>query len=193
MWIIGLLLLAAAVVVGIEIGISSNDRSVDIEAFSHVWTSNAAAAFLVGVITTLVGVVGLWLMFTGMRRSRVRRRERRAELEERDRLAEERRREIDAMSTAGRGDDYDRADDERFPTTAAATTEYRDRDRDDMDREPVPADRRDEDVDLRDSRDDTDMSDSNMHDERRDDVRDAIDEHEAEHHGRGGILHRSDH
>jgi ABC-type nickel/cobalt efflux system permease component RcnA len=173
MWIIGLVLLAAAVVVGIEIGISSNDRSVDIEAFSHVWTSNAAAAFLVGVITALVGAFGLWLMFTGMRRSRVRRRARRAELNERDRLADERRREIEAMSSTGRGNGHDRA-----ATTAATTNDYRER---------VPADRRDEDVDLRDRHDDSDM-----HDERRNDVRDPADEQQAEHRGRGDVLHRSD-
>jgi hypothetical protein len=183
MWIIGLLLLAAAIVVGVEIGISSNDRSVDIEAFSHVWTSNAAAAFLVGVITTLVGVIGLWLMFVGMRHSRVRRRERRADIAERDRLADERRREIDAMSTAGRGEGRDRVADDR-----PVATETRDRERlaDDRDHERVQGDRPDGDVDLRDRRDD-----SEMRDERRDDVDEAADEHEAEQHERRSILHRS--
>jgi hypothetical protein len=186
MWIIGLLLLAAAVVVGIEIGISSNDRPVDIEAFNHVWTSNAAAAFVVGVITALVGAFGLWLMFVGMRHRRVHRRqrraetaERRAEMEERDRLADERRREIAAMSAAGRGDDREPAADDR-----PLASEYRDPDA--GDRERVPADRRDEDVDLRDRRDESDMSD-----DRRDDTRGAVEERGAEHHRRG-ILHRSD-
>jgi uncharacterized membrane protein YciS (DUF1049 family) len=107
MWIIGLLLLAAAIVVGVEIGIS-NDQQVDIEAFTRVWTSNPAAAFLVGVVTALVGVFGLWLTFVGMRRSRVRRRRRRAEIAERDRLADERRRELEAMGATRRGDRDDR-------------------------------------------------------------------------------------
>jgi uncharacterized membrane protein YciS (DUF1049 family) len=107
MWIIGLLLLAAAIVVGIEIGIS-NDRQVDIEAFNQVWTSNPAAAFLVGVVTALVGAFGLWLMFVGLRRSRVRSRRRRAEIAERDRLADERRRELEAMGATGGGDRDDR-------------------------------------------------------------------------------------
>ncbi len=107
MWIIGLLLLAAAIVVGVEIGIS-NDRQVDIEAFNHVWTSNPAAAFLVGVVTALVGVFGLWLLFVGMRRSRVRSRRRRAEIAERDRLADERRRELEAMGDGERVSQTDR-------------------------------------------------------------------------------------
>ena len=103
MWIIGLLLLAAAIVVGVEIGIS-NDRQVDIEAFSHVGTSNPAAAFLVGVVTGLIGLFGLWLFVVGLRRSRVRRRARRADIAERDRLADQRRREIQAMEATGRSD-----------------------------------------------------------------------------------------
>ncbi len=169
MFIIGILLLAAAVVVGIEIGIS-NDRQVDVEAFNHVWSSNPAAAFLVGVVTALVGAFGLWLTFAGMRRSRVRRRERRAEIAERDRLADERRREIDAMSTAGRGDRENRAVEDRDVDDRTVAADYGDRDRDDRDRERVPADRRD-DVDLRDQRDDGAMS------------------REAEHHD---AMHRSD-
>jgi len=175
MWIIGLLLLAAAIVVGIEIGIS-NDRQVDVEAFNHIWTSNPAAAFLAGVVTALVGAFGLWLMFVGMRHSRVRRRSRRADIAERDRLADERRREIEAMSTAGRGDrdrddrtvaerpvaagyrDRARGDAERDDRDVDER-DVRDRDRDDRDRERVPADRRDDDVDLRDERDDLHRSD----------------------------------
>ena len=104
MWIIGLLLLAAAVVVGIEIGIS-NDQQIDIEAFNHVWTSNPAAAFLVGVVTAVVGCVRSLVDVGGMRHSRVRHRDRRAEIAERDRLADERRREIEAMRGAGSTDD----------------------------------------------------------------------------------------
>ncbi|HEX2381970.1 MAG TPA: hypothetical protein VHI95_05010 [Acidimicrobiales bacterium] len=111
MWIIGLLLLAAAVAVGIDIAMM-NDQQVDLEAFNQVWTSSPAAAFVVGVVTTLVGVAGLWLLVNGLRRSRVRTRSRRAEMAERDRLADERRRELDAMSasTASR---HDTADDDR--------------------------------------------------------------------------------
>ena len=99
MWIIGLLLLAAAVVVGIEFAIS-NDKSVDVEAFNHVWTSSPTAAFLVGVASALIGAFGLWMMVTGMRRSRVRSRNHRTEMAERDRLADERRRELDVALAA---------------------------------------------------------------------------------------------
>jgi uncharacterized membrane protein YciS (DUF1049 family) len=117
MWIIGLLLLVAAVVVGIDIA-AMNDQQVDLEAFNQVWTSSPAIAFVVGVVTALVGVLGLWLMFTGLRRSRVRGRERRAEMAERDRLADERRRELEAMSAAGQDD------------RTASSTEYVDSERD---------------------------------------------------------------
>ncbi len=104
MWIIGLLLLVAAVVVGIDIA-AMNDQQVDLEAFNQVWTSSPAVVFLVGVVTALVGVFGLWLMISGLRRSRIRGRERRAEMAERDRLADERRRELAAMAAAGHDDE----------------------------------------------------------------------------------------
>ena len=162
MWIIGLLLLAAAIVVGVEIGIS-NDRQVDIEAFNHVWTSNPAAAFLVGVVTGVVGLFGLWLFFVGMRHSRVRSRSRRADIAERDRLADERRREIEAMGATGRGDGDDRV----------VAADDRNRDRGDRDRERVPADRRDDDTHVRDER------------------KDAVSDDEGEDHERRGLLHRS--
>ena len=129
MWIIGLLLLVAAVAVGIDIA-AMNDQSVDLEAFNQVWTSSPAIVFLVGVVTALVGMFGLWLMISGLRRSRIRGRERRAEMAERDRLADERRRELAAMAAAGHDDE-----------SVSAT--------DDVDREPVNGSQR-ETVDLRD-------------------------------------------
>jgi uncharacterized membrane protein YciS (DUF1049 family) len=138
MWIIGLLLLAAAIVVGVDISIN-NDQSIDLEAFNHVWTSTPAVAFGVGVVTALVGIVGLLMFFGGMRHSRVRRRERRAEMAERDRLADERRRELDSMATANR-DSGDR--------TMEARPEHVDRD---MDRERVARDN--DTVDVRDRED----------------------------------------
>lgn len=144
MWIIGLLLLAAAVVVGIDI-VTRNDTQVDLEAFNHTWTSSPAAAFVVGVVTALVGVFGLWFMVFGMKRARVHRRERRAEMAERDRLADERRREIDAMSTANGRD--------REPVNAGERVAARDDDTTmDRDRDMQDRDMQERDVDLRDDR-----------------------------------------
>ena len=110
MWIIaliGLVLLAAALVVGIDFAMN-NSTQVDLEAFNHVWTSNPAAAFVAGVVATLVGVVGLLLLFDGTRRARVQSRARRVEYAERDRLAAERRHEIEhgrAIDLRDRGDE----------------------------------------------------------------------------------------
>ncbi|HEY2811849.1 MAG TPA: hypothetical protein VGJ03_00150 [Acidimicrobiales bacterium] len=97
MFIIGIVLLAAALTVGIDIAVQ-NSQQVNLEAFSQVWTSSPSAAFVVGVITALVGVLGVFMMVDGFGRSRARRRERRAIVEERDRLAAERQSEIDAMN-----------------------------------------------------------------------------------------------
>jgi uncharacterized membrane protein YciS (DUF1049 family) len=154
MWIIGLLLLAAAIVVGIDI-VAMNDQSVDLEAFNQVWTSSPAVTFVVGVVTALVGVFGLWMLITGMRRSRVRRRTRRAEWAERDRLADERRRELDALSTS----------------TASSASSAPKHDADDgmrhtPDREPEPARAAHDDretVDLRDEQVAEHREDSGMH------------------------------
>src|SRR4029453_7414008 len=103
LFVIGLLLLAAAVTVGIAVGVQ-NDTDIDVEAFNQVWTSTPAIVFLVGVAAGIVGLLGLWLMIQGLRRNRVRRREQRAVYAERDRLASEREREIAAMAAAGHGD-----------------------------------------------------------------------------------------
>ncbi len=149
MWIIGLLLLAAAVVVGVDIA-TRNDTSVDLEAFSHVWTSSPAAVFLVGVVTALVGAFGMWLMLFGLRRARVHRRERRAELAERDRLADERRREVAAMATANHGDRG------RVATGDSAERDHQDRDMSDSEMS-------DRDVDLRDRQAIDDDEDARLH------------------------------
>ncbi len=93
MLIIGLLLFAAAIVVGIDVA-AMNGTSIDIEAFNHVWASSVAVSFVAGVVTALVGVVGLLLLRDGSVRSRRRRRARRAEIERRDRLAAEHEREL---------------------------------------------------------------------------------------------------
>ena len=91
MFFIGLILLAAAAVVGIDVAVV-NGTGVNFEAFGHVFTTNTAAIFAAGVVVALVGCFGLFLMTDGAGRS-ARRRARRREVEaERDRLADEARR-----------------------------------------------------------------------------------------------------
>jgi hypothetical protein len=58
MFVIGLLLLAAAVVVGVDIAMM-NDQSIDLEAFNQTWTSSPGAAFIVGAITAVAGLLNL--------------------------------------------------------------------------------------------------------------------------------------
>ena len=199
MWIIGLLLLAAAIVVGVDISIN-NDQSIDLEAFNHVWTSTPAVAFGVGVVTALVGMVGLLLFFGSLHRMKVRREERRAEAEERDRLAaerdrlaDERRREIDAMSTANQGTGGRMSDerdvrDERDP---AFYGDRGDRDMDREDRERVADRERMSDRDIDRDRDvDRDRDIDRERVARNDDTIDVRDRDEVEPRERHGILHR---
>lgn len=93
MLIIGVVLLVAAVVVGIDVA-AQNQVQVDVEAFNHVWTSSPSAAFIAGVVTAIVGVLGVFLMLDGGARSRRKRREGRAVVSERDHLAAERAEEL---------------------------------------------------------------------------------------------------
>ncbi len=88
MFIIGLILLAAAAVVGIDVAVV-NSTGVNFEAFGYVFTTNTAVIFVAGVIVALVGCFGLFLMTDGAARSARRRAERREMEAERDRLAAE--------------------------------------------------------------------------------------------------------
>ena len=88
MFIIGLILLAAAAVVGIDVAVI-NSTGVNFEAFGYVFTTNTAAIFVAGVVIALVGCFGLFLMTDGAGRSARRRAERREVTAERDRLAAE--------------------------------------------------------------------------------------------------------
>src|SRR5204863_6413747 len=102
-----------------------NVTNVDVEAFGQVYSSNVSAAFVAGVVTAGVGCIGVLMMVDGWRRARVRRSTRRAEHEERDRLADERRRELDRQAELAGGrstyDDRDTADvDLRDRETAGA-------------------------------------------------------------------------
>jgi flagellar biosynthesis/type III secretory pathway M-ring protein FliF/YscJ len=79
MAIIGFLLLAAAAVFGVELAYENN-FSIEIDAFNQVYSSSVAMMFVAGVVTALVGVLGVLLIRDGMiRRRRVRAEAREAE------------------------------------------------------------------------------------------------------------------
>ena len=80
MVIIGLVLIAAAAAVGIEIT-AMNNISIDIDAFNQVYATSAAAVFVAGVVTALVGAIGVMLVRDGLVRRRQLRRERMVEEE----------------------------------------------------------------------------------------------------------------
>jgi len=63
MLIIGLLLFAAAVTVGIDFAVLNNN-AIDLEAFGQVWESNASVAFVAGVVTALVGAIAVAMLIS---------------------------------------------------------------------------------------------------------------------------------
>jgi hypothetical protein len=107
--IIGLLLVAAAITVGIDVA-ALNNYSVDVEAFGQVWTSSPAMVFVAGAVTALVGAIGVALVVDGSRRMRATRSKR----SERERLADERQRQLEHQSELAGGrptvDERDSAD-----------------------------------------------------------------------------------
>ena len=123
--IIGLLLVAAAITVGIDFAVLNN-YSVDVETFGQVWTSSPSVAFVAGVVTALVGAIGVALMVDGSRRMRTKRHTTRSRRAERERLADERQRELDHQQEMAGGRaavderdsaDVDLRDDERTRTS----------------------------------------------------------------------------
>src|SRR4029077_13259719 len=105
MLIIGLLLFAAAVTVGIDFAVM-NENAIDLEAFGQVWASNASVAFVAGAVTALVGAIGIALMVDGMRRMRTHRRTR----AERDEMASQLERQNDLAGGRAVIDERDAAD-----------------------------------------------------------------------------------
>ena len=79
MAIIGLLLLAAAAVFGIELA-AMNDYTIEIDAFNQVYSTTAAIVFVAGIVTGLTAVLGIMLLRDGLvRRHQKRSEARRAE------------------------------------------------------------------------------------------------------------------
>ncbi|MEY2403781.1 MAG: hypothetical protein QOD38_1332 [Acidimicrobiaceae bacterium] len=122
MAIIGLLLLAAASVFGIEFVIENN-FSIDVDAFNQGYTTSISLVFVAGLVTGLAAALGVMLLRDGM----VRRRRHRLEAREAE---EHRERHIAALEeehaayhrTDGEGERVD-GDREREPV------DLRDRDR----------------------------------------------------------------
>jgi flagellar biosynthesis/type III secretory pathway M-ring protein FliF/YscJ len=84
MVIIGLVLIAAAAAVGIEIT-AMNNVSIDIDAFNQLYETSAAVVFVAGAVTALAGAIGIMLVRDGLIRRREARRERALEEELRQR------------------------------------------------------------------------------------------------------------
>lgn len=88
MAILGLLLLAAAVVAGVEFGVS-NLGDTSFEVFGYEYTTTVAGLFLLGVATMAVAALGLWMISHSVRRRR------RAKYDARHRETGERLNEVD--------------------------------------------------------------------------------------------------
>jgi uncharacterized membrane protein YciS (DUF1049 family) len=75
MVLLGLLLLAACVVVAVEVAISNTDTAT-FEAFTQSFSDmTLAGLFLLGCALGALALLGLWMIFAGMRRARYRHRE----------------------------------------------------------------------------------------------------------------------
>jgi uncharacterized protein (DUF58 family) len=86
---LGLLLVAAAVAIGVEL-VVSNTASMDVELFGETLTGlNTALVFLLGAACLLALVFGLMMLTAGIGRARRIRTERRAEATRQKRTAAE--------------------------------------------------------------------------------------------------------
>ena len=87
MFLVGLILFAAAVAAAI-IGIVQNRHLViDVHALGQTWTMHAYWVLVAGLIVAVVGLLGLAIINSGAERSRRLRRERRALARENRRLS----------------------------------------------------------------------------------------------------------
>lgn len=74
MVVLGFLVVAAAVVLGAGVALSTS-TSAGIDGFGFVVDTTTAGAYFAGAATALVLVAGLWMMKAGTRRTYRRRRE----------------------------------------------------------------------------------------------------------------------
>ena len=86
MVLIGVVLLIAAGAVGIDIA-AENDAALTIDAFGRTFDTTVGGAIVTGIVIGLVAALALLLITQGTSRVRRVRRESKATVEERDRLA----------------------------------------------------------------------------------------------------------
>jgi len=127
MFLVGLILFAAAVAAAL-IGIVQNRHLViDVHALGQTWTVHAYWVLVAGLIVAVVGLLGLSIINRGAERSRRRRRERRALARENRRLsklAADNRADIASKRTANAYPAVDvSAPDRPIPAAAASTSQ----------------------------------------------------------------------
>ena len=112
MAVLGLILLAAAGVLTAAV-VTSNTTALSVDLWGlSVSNLTLGVVFVAGMITTVLGVVGLGLLMGGLRRARRLRAERRSLRRENEQLAQriESTRPAGAPPAAGRGDTPPRAE-----------------------------------------------------------------------------------
>lgn len=93
-----LMVLAAVFALGVAIGSS---EGVELEFFTFTTDSSAGGVFLVGIVTGIVFMIGLWLLMGALRRERSRHVERK-EMEHRREELEQEKLELEKKLGTGR-------------------------------------------------------------------------------------------
>lgn len=98
MVLLGLLLIAAAAVVGVEV-VRVNMTATDVSAFGTTITGySLGSLFLAGVAAGVLACLGLWMIKAGLARSRRRRLERKNIVNERETIVTEKESELDDLA-----------------------------------------------------------------------------------------------
>lgn len=127
MFLVGLILFAAAAAAAI-IGIVQNrNHVIDVHALGQTWTMHAYWVLVAGVIVAVVGLLGLSIINRGAERSRRLRRERRALARENRRLSKLAADNRDDIASKRAANAYPAMDvpapDRPMPAAAASTSE----------------------------------------------------------------------
>lgn len=124
MIILGLLLLAVALVAAVELIVANDDAKIAVDMWRWSWTVDAFWLAVAGAAILAVALLGLWMLKAGSRRERRLRRERR-ELAKENRQLSERAEVAEATDSGPVRDDapdvYD-APRQGYPPPAETTT-----------------------------------------------------------------------
>lgn len=127
MFLVGLILFAAAAAAAIIGIVQTRHLVIDVHALGQTWTVHAYWVLVAGLVIAVVGLLGLSIINRGAERSRRRRRERRALARENRRLsklAADNRADIASKRTANAYPAVDvPAPDRPMPAAAASTSE----------------------------------------------------------------------